>query len=221
MKVTKHVELLLRQGRKPRELVELGFPQSVVTRVRRRLREEKSAARAKVPNGEAGPTNHPQPAAVSTARTAPIQQRQVYRESELQKLDNMVEALPEVAALVAAVRELGAHRRENCPYQEDGHCVVQTWTDQREVPQGIGEPVLVEEEKPRWYIKPSYFYCAMCTAFLEDRVADVESEVSGDPLSGAKDEITCKSCGSKGFIAAAVKCTKCGHETYWGWLCKK
>lgn len=39
MKVTEHVEHLLRQGKKPNELVELGFPRQVVTRVRRRLRE--------------------------------------------------------------------------------------------------------------------------------------------------------------------------------------
>ena len=35
MKVTEQVEHLLQQGRKPKELVELGFPKSVVTRVRR------------------------------------------------------------------------------------------------------------------------------------------------------------------------------------------
>ena len=37
MKVTEHVERLLRQGRKPKELIELGFPKSVVTRVRRQM----------------------------------------------------------------------------------------------------------------------------------------------------------------------------------------
>lgn len=45
MKVTEHIEELLRQGRKPKELIELGFPKSVVTRVRRRLRDEKAASR--------------------------------------------------------------------------------------------------------------------------------------------------------------------------------
>ena len=41
MKVTQHVEHLLKQGRKPKELIELGFPRSVVTRVRRQLRNGK------------------------------------------------------------------------------------------------------------------------------------------------------------------------------------
>lgn len=120
-----------------------------------------------------------------------------------------------------AARELGTYRRENCPYQEDGLCTLQIWTSQDQIPKAIGKPVLVEEEKPSWYIKPSYFYCAMCTAFLEDRVADVESEVSGNPLSGAKYQFTCKSCGSKWWIATAVKCTKCGRQTWWGWLPKQ
>jgi hypothetical protein len=51
MKVTEHVEHLLRQGRKPKELIELGFPKSVVTRVRRRLKEEKAAPQSKTKEG--------------------------------------------------------------------------------------------------------------------------------------------------------------------------
>ena len=207
MKATEHIEQLLRQGRKPKELVELGFPKPVVTRVRRQLRQEKATLHPKVPKGKADTKARSQASAGS-----PV-------ESALQKVDNLVKALPELVALLAAAQELGAHKREDCPYHEDGHCVLQTWTDQREIPRGIGEPVLVEEEKPCWYIKPSYFYCAMCTALLEGRMDDVESDVSGDPLAGAKYQITCESCG-KGLIAAAIKCTKCGRETYWGWLPK-
>lgn len=44
MKSAEHVEYLLRQGRKPRELVELGFPKRVITRVRRQLKQEKIAS---------------------------------------------------------------------------------------------------------------------------------------------------------------------------------
>ena len=49
MKITEHVERLLRQGKKPKELVELGFPKRVVTRVHRQLRKEKTAVQTKVP----------------------------------------------------------------------------------------------------------------------------------------------------------------------------
>ena len=217
MKVTEHVEYLLRQGRKPAELVELGFPKPVVTRVRRQLEKGKPAAQAKVPKGEADTKKCPQTAAASTAGTALVEQELACPDKDIQKVDDLVHTPPEVAALVAAAQELGTHRRENCPYQEDGLCILRTWADQREIPQGIGEAVLAEEETPCWYIKPSPFYCAMCTRFLEDCMADVESEVSGDPLSGAKDRITCQSCGSKGFIAAPVKCTRCGRQMWSGW----
>lgn len=53
MRVTEHVEHLLRQGKKPKELLALGFPKQVITRVRRRLREEKGVQRAKV-RGDGG-----------------------------------------------------------------------------------------------------------------------------------------------------------------------
>jgi len=61
----------------------------------------------------------------------------------------------------------------------------------------------------------------MCTAPLEGRIDCVEELVFDDPLSGARYAITCEGCGSEGWIAAAVKCTKCGRETYWGWYTKK
>ncbi len=51
MKVTEHIEHLLRQGRKPTELMELGFPKSVVTRVRRQLKDEKTGLQPKTPKG--------------------------------------------------------------------------------------------------------------------------------------------------------------------------
>ena len=54
MKTTDHVEYLLRQGKKPKELMALGFPEQVITRVRRLLKEEEVIQHAKVPEGEEG-----------------------------------------------------------------------------------------------------------------------------------------------------------------------
>ena len=51
MKITEHVEHLLRQRRKPKELIELGFPKRVVTRVRRQLREEETVPRSRTQKG--------------------------------------------------------------------------------------------------------------------------------------------------------------------------
>lgn len=220
MKATKHVEHLLRQGRKPKELVELGFSKSVVTKVRKQLSKEKAGLQTKMPKGVVEAENRPEPLASAT-EMARTQSRPVSAEGEPQKVGKLMKALPELAALMAAAQDLGTRRRQNCPYQEDSICALQTWTSQSEIPQGIGEPVIVKNEVPEWYIKPSPFYCAMCTASLEGRLDDVESEVSGNPLSGVRYRITCKGCGSREWIAAAVKCTKCGREAYWGWCPKK
>jgi len=221
MKVTKRVEHLLRKGHKSRELIESGFPKSVVTKVSRQLRRERTAPEAKVPERTTQTEGH-----VQCLPELPRNIRKPLRKTRaaaynLQKVDSVLKLLPQVTALLAALRQFGTRRHESCPYKEDGLCTLETWSKREEVPQGIGEPVHVENEKSEWCIKPSLFYCAICTAYLESRLDDAESEVSGNPLSGAKYEITCKGCGSRGWIASAIKCTKCGRETYWGWWPKK
>ena len=221
MKVTEHVEHLLRQGRKPNELIELGFPKSVITRVRRQLREEKAAPQTKVPEGTDQTESHPQTLAVSPDQMAVLQRKVQSMADDLERIDILVKALSEVTVLMAAAREFGTYRRETCPYDKDDLCTLETWASENEIPQGIGKPILVENEKPQWYIKPSPFYCVLCSASLEDRLDDVEHKLSDDPLSGASSKITCKHCGSKGLIAVKIMCTKCGRETYLGFWPKK
>lgn len=218
MKVTEHVEHLLRKGRSPDELVELGFHKAVVTRVHRRLRQERASLRAKVPKTGPEVKGGPQAATVSAAGTAPGEQELTHN---LQKADSLVNALPEVVALVAAAQEFGADKRLRCPHQDGGRCTLWTWTSQDEIPKDIGEPVLVENKEPSWHIKPSPFYCAMCTAFLEGRMDDIADNLADDPLYGARHQITCMGCGSEGRIATAIKCTECGKETWWGWFPKQ
>jgi hypothetical protein len=48
-RVTEHIERLFKQGYKRREIVELGFPERVVTRVYRQLRKEKATSSKKEP----------------------------------------------------------------------------------------------------------------------------------------------------------------------------
>ena len=86
MKVTEHVEHLLRQGRKPKQLIELGFPKSVITRVRRQLREEKTGSKPRTQKGKAKGEGRRQ-SAVTPARETPLVQ-------------------PEPGALESKVREL-------------------------------------------------------------------------------------------------------------------
>jgi hypothetical protein len=217
MKMSKQVEHLLRQGHKPKELEELGFPKRSITRVRRRLRKEKAALKTKTPEGShQGETQVPTPAE-SPEDIAIIWQKVQSMANDLQRIDSLIQALSEVTILMAAACESGIYRYQTCKYHESGHCSLHTWNSQDEIPQGIGEPVRVGNEEPQWYVMPYPFYCAMCIAPLENHIDALEDKLSGDPLSGAKYQFTCNSCGSKGWIAAAIKCTKCGRENYFGW----
>ena len=73
MKTTDHVTLLLMQGRSPKELVEFGFPKSVVTRMRRRLTEEKPYQKAKASKSGATAKNRLQLALASALGAVPWQ----------------------------------------------------------------------------------------------------------------------------------------------------
>ena len=97
MKVTEHVELLLRQGRKPKELVELGFPKQVVTRVRRRLKE-KAALQPKRGKGGVEAESRPQ-SAVTTA----VEAQSGSFENKVKELEKRVQA---VEALQVDLEEL-------------------------------------------------------------------------------------------------------------------
>ena len=216
MRVTRHVAQLLKQGRKPRELVQLGFPKSVVTRVHRQLREEKAASPKKEPEGvPQTETQLPTPPE-SPETIATIWQKVQSMANDLQRLDSLIQALSKVSIIIAAAQKLGTYRREDCPHYKDGLCRFWTWNSQDEIPKGIGEPTYVDDEDPGWYVKLSTLYCAICTVPLEYRIDDLEDKLSGDPLSGAGYQFMCNSCGSKGWIAAKIRCTKCGHETYLG-----
>ena len=95
MKVTQHVEHLLRQGRNPKELVELGFPKLVVTKVRRQLKGEKSSQLAKAVKGRAGAKveSRPQPSALSPEMIALMEHRLTSFEGKFQGLETRVEVL--------------------------------------------------------------------------------------------------------------------------------
>lgn len=96
MKVTEHVEHLLREGRKPKELLEMGFPKAIVTRVRRQLREGKTTQ--PVPKGGAEAKSGSQPSATSPVEVAPIEQKVTSLESQIRDLDTRVEVLEATGA---------------------------------------------------------------------------------------------------------------------------
>jgi hypothetical protein len=103
MKVTEHVEHLLRQGRKPRELIELGFPKSVVTRVRRRLREEKTGTHLGTGKVKGREESHFQSTATPHLEMTPVLQKLESLESKIQQLESRVEASEALGAELADI----------------------------------------------------------------------------------------------------------------------
>jgi hypothetical protein len=92
MKVTKHVEKLLREGHKPKELLELGFSKLVITKVRRRLKEEKKARELGTPELEKTPVEQNLTSA-ELATDAMVQRRLSFVKNELEKLNEEIAAL--------------------------------------------------------------------------------------------------------------------------------
>ena len=97
MKVTEYVERLLRQGKKPKELIELGFPKSVVTKVRRQLRVEKAAPQSRTQKvTEVG--SRPRSAVTPLVEATPDQPRPGSLESKVQQLESQLDVLEAIIA---------------------------------------------------------------------------------------------------------------------------
>jgi len=237
MKQTEHIEKLLRQGRNPKELVELGFAKSVVTRVRRRLAEEKTGVqrkrrqgKGKVPPVSGGKDNVWAPAtptgAMPPAFTAEdieadpeiVELKKQIRKAELERELGRAKMPPEAAVLVAAAQEIGEYSLEFCPHVEDGLCTWWGWDTQDEIPNGIGEPI--PDGKGVYRIKPSVLYCAMCPGPLKYAFDRLEGELENNPLRNLRERFCCE-CEAKGMVAVHIQCTKCGKETCRGWWPEK
>ena len=108
MKVTRHVERLLRQGKKPRELVESGFPKFVVTRVRTRLREEKAAQRGKAGKGANRERGLTRPSAVPGDNVVGTPEKLASVDSNLKALQQRIEALEEAKTNTVSLDDLDA-----------------------------------------------------------------------------------------------------------------
>ena len=106
MKTTDHVEYLLRQGKKPKELLALGFPKQVITRVRRRLKEEKVIQHAKVPKGGEGVKGHPKPLLTPGETGVLAEQKLAAIESELKELESRIALLEATATKSATLEDL-------------------------------------------------------------------------------------------------------------------
>lgn len=128
MKVTEHVEHLLRQGRKPKELMELGFPKSVITRVRRRLREEKTGPQLRTGKVKGRGESYSQSTVTPHLEMTPVLQKLESLESKVQQLDGRVEALEavveevgEIEARLDGTPALGLKHRFKCDCGASGY----------------------------------------------------------------------------------------------------
>lgn len=93
MKVTQQVENLIRQGRSPKELLELGFSKRAVTTVRRRMREEKAAQRIDAAKGQQGTKTQPGASTVAPEELVLIQKKLATLENDLQRANDAREVL--------------------------------------------------------------------------------------------------------------------------------
>ena len=125
--------------------------------------------------------------------------------------------------MIAIALDCGLRKRSKCGYLKEGVChfYFHTWSSREEIPQGAGEPVQTEKPKSGWHVKPTTLFCALCPMSPElevvgDRLIGIEAQVLTNPLSGIWSDFECE-CGATELIAAAVKCTECGLETWWGW----
>lgn len=114
MKTIEHIEFLLRQGRKPKELVELGFPKHLVTRVRRRLKEEKAAKDAKTHDEGRPSRRHPQPAATPEMDMEAVLKKLTSLEDNIACLENRTENLEAMEEHLEGTPALGLRKRFKC-----------------------------------------------------------------------------------------------------------
>lgn len=141
MKVTDHVEHLLREGRNPKELIELGFPKSVVTKVRRRLRQEK-AARSRTQKVTAVGSGS-QSAVTQLVEATPVESRLGSLETKVEQIESWMEVLEAISAKLADIETrldgtpaLGLKNRFKCDCGTSGlvalhiqctKCSKETW----------------------------------------------------------------------------------------------
>jgi len=108
MKAIEHVEYLLTQGKDPKELVELGFPKHVVTRVSRRLKKEKAAERVRAPNSERKGKALSETSAVSADNVVAIPEKLVFLESNLKAMQKRIGVLEAQNAQAVSVDDLNS-----------------------------------------------------------------------------------------------------------------
>jgi hypothetical protein len=200
MKVIEHVERLLRQGRKPKELVEMGFSKRVITRVRRQIKKDKADSQEKVAKETSKIKSRSRTKLQQKEKTPATMYKTSRGEPYIQEGHSQIVILNKMVTMLAIAEKFGADRQQSCSYFQEGICILQTWTSETEIPRGIGELIPPKSEKDGWQIKPSNLCCLMCTFPFEGRFEEIEAGLMGNPMSGAKYQFVCNGCGSQWCI---------------------
>ena len=56
---------------------------------------------------------------------------------------------------------------------------------------------------------------------LNARLESIMRNLQGTVGFGARHSFLCRSCQSRGYVAARLNCTSCGEENWWGWWPQK
>jgi len=54
---------------------------------------------------------------------------------------------------------------------------------------------------------------------IEEAVLDLMNQFNDLPISNLAQNWTCSVCGSKRYVMVKVRCSCCGHESWWGYRC--
>ena len=210
---------LLAQGKTSGEIIGMGYKKGTVYSTQRKWRQGKAEASSRVNKVSISPneSNHQSISALADIESDPeiVQLKKEIRIAELNRQLAKAKAPSEVETLVTSAQEIGQKRCESCDYEDNGLCTFWEWSTASEIPSGIGEPVL-EEEEDMWRIKPTSLYCAMCTISIENDIERLEVSLGKVPFRDILNQFTCE-CGTKGMLAFSIKCTKCEKETWSGW----
>lgn len=214
---------LLNEGKNSGEIIDMGYKKGTVYITQRKWREGEVNIPLVVDNKSdiASPALTPQSATMSPdIESDPeiVQLKKEIRIAELNRQLAKAKAPSEMEILVTSARDMGEERCESCNYADNGLCTFWVWPTASEIPSGIGEPVLEEEDV--WRIKPTSLYCAMCTISVENAIEELEDALKKVPFHDIRDRFTC-GCGTKGMLAFSIKCTTCSKETWWGWWPKE
>jgi hypothetical protein len=56
---------------------------------------------------------------------------------------------------------------------------------------------------------------------LGEAIKKISTNLKGTPGYGVRHTFNCEKCSDKGHVAVMYRCTKCGHERWYGWWPEK